>query len=75
MPEPQHLANDFASYYVASKLLVQGEIPYRSLDNHRTIELSYDEMQNWGINKKIIPAYIYPSFLAAVIIPITELPF
>lgn len=75
MPEPQHLANDFASYYVASKLLFQGEIPYRSLDKYRTIELSFDEMKNWGINKKIIPAYIYPSFLAAVIIPITELPF
>ncbi len=75
MPKPDHIVNDFASYYVASKLLLQGEIPYRSLDKHRTIELSSDEMQNWDINKKIIPAYIYPTFLAAVISPLTKLPF
>lgn len=75
MPEPQHMANDFASYYVGSKLLLEGETPYRSIDKHRTIELSSDEMQSWNINKNIIPAYIYPSFLAAIISPLTKLPF
>ncbi len=74
-PEQQHLVNDFGSYYVASRLIADGHTPYRSTDNHHTIKFTVDELTAWQMNKGTIPAYIYPSFLAITLTPLSKLPF
>ena len=66
LPEQQHLVNDFGSYYAASRLIADGQTPYRSMDNHHTIKLTAEELTAWQMNKGTIPAYIYPSFLCFV---------
>ncbi len=75
LPKNQTVVNDFASYYVGSQLLNDGDTPYRSSDGSKTIKLTDIEMKTWNINKSEIPAYIYPSFLAAIITPITNLSY
>jgi hypothetical protein len=74
-PEEQHIVNDFGPYYVASRLVAQGSIPYRSIDNHHNMELTSDELASWEMNKRVIPAYIYPPFLAVALIPLSKFAF
>ncbi|HEV8539172.1 MAG TPA: glycosyltransferase family 87 protein [Bacteroidota bacterium] len=74
-PDEQHLVNDFGTYYVASRWIAEGEVPYRSEDNHHSVRLTTGELAAWQMNKAVIPAYVYPSPLAIALMPLSRLPF
>ncbi len=75
LPNDQDIVNDFGSYYAASRFIAEGINPYRSTDGHQTIQITIDEQTAWQMHKSIIPAYIYPSFLAIIITPLSTLSF
>lgn len=74
-PEPYYIVNDFGTYYVASKILSEGNNPYRSNDNYRSTVITEREMSDWQIQRNRNGAYIYPSFLAFMITPLAQLPY
>ncbi len=69
------LGTDFTAYYAAGKFVLNGENIYRSSDNHTVIYLSEEEQNTWGLHRKEISPYIYPSFLAIALSPLTLMNF